>query len=124
MIERMSDLPDHVVGFTAVGEITGEDYEKVLIPAVEDGLKRHSHLNLLYHLGPDFTGFTAKALWNDTKVGLQHITAWKQVAVVTDIDWVENGIKAFRWLMPGKIRVFDDDDIDQAKLWLVTPDAD
>jgi hypothetical protein len=122
MIERMSDLPDHVVGFTAVGEITGEDYEKVLIPAVEDGLKRHSHLNLLYHLGPDFTGFTAKALWNDTKVGLQHITAWKQVAVVTDIDWIASMAKAFGFVMPCHVRVFDNDELAEAVAWVSRPE--
>jgi hypothetical protein len=29
---------------------------------------------------------------------------------------VVNGVKAFAWLMPGKVRVFDDDDVDKAKL--------
>ncbi len=50
--------------------------------------------------------------------------AWARIAVVTDVDWVENAIKAFGWLMKGKIKVFDDDDLDEAKLWLVTPDVD
>lgn len=28
----------------------------------------------LYHLGDAFTGFDAKAIWEDTKVGLKHFT--------------------------------------------------
>ena len=35
MIEIMSGLPENVVAAIANGEVTGEDYEKVLIPAIE-----------------------------------------------------------------------------------------
>ena len=49
----MSDLPEHVIGFTAKGKVTGEDYASVLIPAIEEKLKKHSKINFLYHMGKD-----------------------------------------------------------------------
>lgn len=121
MIERIADLPDHVVGFTAVGKVTGEDYENVLIPAVEAGLERHSHLNLLYHLGPDFEGFDARAVWNDAKVGLKHLTAWKRMAVVTDVDWIRAASRAFGFVMPCHVRVFEESGLDEARSWVSEP---
>ena len=35
MLEKTSDMPDSVLGFRASGELTGEDYQAVLVPAVE-----------------------------------------------------------------------------------------
>ena len=40
MIELIPDLPENVLGFSAKGEVTVEDYETVLIPAVEARIKR------------------------------------------------------------------------------------
>ena len=122
MIELMADLPGHVVGFTAIGKLTGEDYEQVVIPAVEEGLEQHSHLNLLYHLGPDFEGFDAGAVWNDAKVGLKHLTAWKRVAVVTDVDWIRGSARAFGFVMPCHVRVFENAGLGEARAW-VTEEA-
>jgi len=46
------------------------------------------------------------------------------VAIVSDADWLENGIKAFGWLMPGEVKVFETDDLDDAKEWLAGGDDD
>ena len=35
MIETINDIPENVVGFRATGKVTKEDYEKVLMPAVD-----------------------------------------------------------------------------------------
>ena len=53
MIERIPDLPDHVLGFSAKGKVTAEDYEKVLIPAVEKELKENKKIRFLYNFGKD-----------------------------------------------------------------------
>lgn len=119
MIERMSDLPDHVLGFTAVGKVTGRDYEDVVVPAVEEALKEHSKLRLIYHIGEGFDGFTAAAMWDDAKVGLKHLTAWEKIAIVTDVDWIETTAKVFGFVMPAEVRLFDDDELDEARAWAV-----
>ena len=120
MIAIMSDLPEHVIGFTAKGKVTGEDYESVLIPAIEEKLKKHSKINLLYHLGKDCFGFDIEAMWDDTKIGIQHLTAWERIAVVTDIDWVRLATKAFGFAMPGHVKVFANAQLAEAREWVST----
>ena len=39
MIELIPNMPDNVVGLKAIGKVTGEDYQNVVIPAVEAALK-------------------------------------------------------------------------------------
>jgi hypothetical protein len=121
VIERIRDLPDDVLGFTAKGTVTAADYETALIPAVEAALARHPRVRLLYHLGREFSGFEAGALWDDAKVGLRHLGAWERIALVTDVDWIRVATKALGFAMPGQVRVFPDSQLAAAKAWLSEP---
>ena len=118
MVERIADLPDNVLGFSAKGKVTAEDYESTIIPAVEGLLGRQDRVRFLYHLGADFDGFEAAAMWDDAKLGLQHFGAWERVAVVTDVDWMRVAIKVLGLVMPGHVRVFYDSELDEAKRWI------
>lgn len=118
MIERIPGLPENVLGFTAKGTVTAKDYEAVLIPTVEAQFARRSKVRFLYHLGKDFTGFEAGALWDDTKVGFKHLAGWERIAVVSDVDWLRATVKGFGLLMPGQIRVFRDRELEEAKRWV------
>jgi hypothetical protein len=118
VLERMKGLPENVLGFEAKGEVTGADYESVLIPAVEETLARRKSIRFLYHLGSEFTGFHAKAMWDDAKVGLGHLAAWERVAVVTDVGWIRTAMSAFGFVMPGHVRVFTNGEMPKARQWL------
>ncbi len=118
MIEILTGLPDDVIGFTASDRVTGKDYESVLIPAIEEKLSRHEKISLLYHLGKDFSGFDAEAMWDDVKVGLHHITAWKKIAVVTDVEWIRAATKIMGFAMPAQVRVFPNEQFDAAREWI------
>ncbi len=118
MIEVMTDLPSNVIGLAAKGKVTGEDYESVVIPTIEGRLKEHDKLRLLYHCGPEMSGFDVAAMWDDTKVGMQHVLDFEKAAVVTDTPWIKGAMKTFGFLVPGHIRVFDESDLDQAKAWV------
>jgi hypothetical protein len=43
MLEKLSDVPDSVLGFRASGELTGDDYRNVLVLAVEAALQRRDN---------------------------------------------------------------------------------
>jgi hypothetical protein len=118
MIEILTGLPDDVLGFTASGKVTGKDYETILIPAVEEMLKKHDKIGLLYHLGADFTGFEAEAMWDDMKVGLHHITAWKKIALISDVGWIRSATKVMGFVMPAKVKVFANEEFDEARKWI------
>ena len=68
--------------------------------------------------------YSPGAVWADTKLWAGHRTGWKRVAVVSDADWLEHSVRAFGWLVPGKIKVFETDDLDEAKEWVVADDDD
>jgi hypothetical protein len=121
MIEVMTDLPDRVLGLRASGEVTADDYKTVLVPAIEQQLTQHKKVRLLYVIGGGFKGYTGGAAWEDAKVGMKHLTSFERVAVVTDVDWIENMIKAFGFAIPGEVRVFDDDDLEDAREWISEP---
>jgi len=118
MIEKMTDLPDNVLGFTAKGTVTMNDYETIIIPAVEDLFSRKKKVRFLYHLGKDVTGFEAAAIWDDTKLGLKHLTGWERMAVVSDIEWVRAAIRIFGVVIPGHVRVFHNNELAEATRWI------
>jgi hypothetical protein len=101
--------------------VTAADYEDVLIPAVEKKLARHDKVSLLYHLGPDFTGFSAGAMWDDTRIGLKHLASWDRIALVSDVPWIRHVVHALRFVIPATIRVFHDDQLPDAKRWVSEP---
>jgi SpoIIAA-like len=118
MIEIIPDLPDNVVAAVAHGKVTGEDYETVLVPAIENRLKSHEKIGCFYQLAPDFSGFTAEAAWDDFKIGMRHLTAFERVAVVTDAGWLRDAVKLFGFLMPCPVKVFDNDQAAEARSWV------
>jgi hypothetical protein len=122
MIEELTDLPDGVVGLRAVGDVTGEDYEKVIIPAVEKVLEGRDKARLLYVAGPEFDEYEGGALLEDAKLGMHHLFDFERVAVVTDATWISRGIRWFAFAIPGKVKVFPYAAIDEAKTWIAADD--
>jgi hypothetical protein len=118
MIEKIPDLPDNVLGFSAKGTVTANDYESVIIPAVEAMFSRQGKVRLLYHLGEDFSGFEAAAVWDDTTLGLKHLAGWERLALISDVEWVRWALKIFGLAIPGHVRVFHNRDLVEAKRWV------
>lgn len=118
MIDLMGGLPDNVLGFSAKGKVTAEDYENVVIPAVENKLQRHEKVRCLYHIGEEFESYEAGAMWDDAKVGLGHFTSWEKIAIVTDVEWIRVTGKVFGFAMPGQVRIFHNSELKSAIEWV------
>ena len=116
MLKKIEGLPAGVIGVEASGEVTADDYRDVLEPMIQSA-HAAGKIRFLYIYGED-VGITAGGAWHDTKMGMGHFTSFERIAVVTDKDWIENSIKAFGWIMPGEVKVFDDDEKDEAITWL------
>jgi SpoIIAA-like len=104
MLQILSDYPDNVVDAAARDVVSRRDYQNILVPRVELTLKRHPKICCYYELGSKFSGMEAGAIWEDFKIGVEHLTRWERVAVVTDVDWIRHAINVFRFLMPGEDR--------------------
>lgn len=121
MLKRIIDLPDNVLGIEASGRVTADDYQSVLVPALEETLRTIKKVRFLYMLGEGFDGFSGAAAWEDAKVGLKHLTQFDRIAVVTDVDWIQNSIKIFGFALPGEVRVFENHDLQKARDWITEP---
>ena len=84
MIKFIEGLPDNVIAVEAVGKVEADDYRNVLDPAIAKAIETHDRLRFLYVIGEAYDGFTAGAMWQDTKVGLGDRKAWERIAVVSD----------------------------------------
>ena len=40
------------------------------------------------------------------------------MAVVTDINWIKNGVNVFGFMIPGEIQVFNIAHLEDAKAWI------
>jgi hypothetical protein len=118
MVEQIPHLPSNVLGFTARGKVTAEDYESVIIPAVDALFAREGKVRFLYHLGEAFSGFEAAAMWDDAKLGLKHLKGWERMALVSDIEWVRMAVKVFGLAIPGHVRVFQNHELAEATRWV------
>jgi hypothetical protein len=117
MIRVLSDIPPGVVGLEAVDDVGREDYETVLVPAVEKAIAEHGKVRLVYVLGHDFDEYETDAVWEDLKLGVHHPASFERIAVVTDARWAGPAIKIVSVLLPGKARAFPLAELDAAKRW-------
>ena len=115
MIKELSDLPPGVVGFEISGMVHADDYRDVVLPVVQRAYASDEFRFVI--VIPEFHGMTGGAVWEDLKVGVEHLHAWKRIAVVTDIDWVRHGTALFGWMTPGQVKVFPLAQRDEAIAW-------
>src|SRR6476469_5317267 len=103
MIERIDGMPAGTVGLRASGKLGKKDYREVLEPALREGVES-GELRLLFVL-TDFDGLGSGAWVEDMKTGLKtwvrDHSAWKRVALVTDVEWVAKAMRMFAWMAPG-----------------------
>lgn len=115
MITELSGLPDGVVGFEASGKLAAEDYRDVVLPAIEKALAAGDVRVVI--VMRDFDGLSEGALWQDLKMGVEHLRGWKKVALVTDIGWMSHATDLFGWMTPGETKTFSLDERDDAVAW-------
>ena len=119
MIEQLSNFPDDVLAFVCKGRVTKADYDFVLVPAVMKALEKHKGVRLYYETAADFSGIDPGAMWEDFKVGMEHLTRWERVAVVTDVEWIKQTMRFFSFLMPGATKSFPTSEAAQARAWII-----
>lgn len=118
MVEPIPNLPDNVLGYTAKGRVTARDYTEVIMPAVEALFARHGTVRFLYHLGTEFSGFEAGAMWDDLKLGVQHLGDWERMALVSDVEWVRAAVRFFSLVTSDRIRLFHNRELAEAMRWI------
>jgi hypothetical protein len=119
MIEALRDFPDNIIAVACKGHVTRNDYETVLVPIVEKAIERHDKIRLYYQIGSDFDGIDPGAVWEDFKVGVEHLLRWERIAVVTDVDWIRHTMRAFGFLIPCEMKIFPTSEAAKARDWII-----
>src|SRR5262249_30433189 len=104
MIKPLDDMPPGVIGFETHGTIQAEDYRDVVLPTIVRAAEAGDVRFVI--VVPDFQGMSGGALWEDLKLGVQHLRAWKRIALVTDIEWMRQMTALFGWMTPGETKTF------------------
>jgi SpoIIAA-like len=114
VIELIDGLPRNVVGIHIKGRVTQDECRGILMPAIAKSLRGRDKIRLYYELGSRFPG----SGWDDLDLGFENAACCERIAIVTDIAWVRLTVKAIRFLIPGKIRVFDTIEAAPARAWI------
>lgn len=119
MIDVLPDMPEGVTGIRVSGRLRAEDIREFK-PTMEN-LLESGEIRLVEVIAQDYEGFGPGGLIEDLKLGLgaliQHHSAFKRIAVVSDLHWVAHALHAFAWMVPGELALFDLDELEQAKAW-------
>lgn len=118
MLKLIYDLPPHVIGIHAFGDVTDVEYENELIPLLDQQVVSNKKINFILVLETDIENFEPGLWCGSMKIGLKYFFRWNKVAVVTDQKGVRGFSDLFRFVIPGRYRSFPLDKIDVALKWI------
>lgn len=117
MIQRISSLPENMVGFRAVGEVTKDDFDHIVFPAVNEIVEKTGQLNYLLVIDTSLENFTAGAWIKDAILGIKNLTKWHRAAIVSDSTAIKKFTDFFSVLIPGEFKGFDHENLQEAIDW-------
>ena len=116
MIEQLSGLPEHAVGFKLSGKLHDEDY-KTFVPLVDAAIAKEGKIRIFAQFH-DFHGWDLHALWDDIKFSTTHCTKIKRIALVGDKTWEKWMAKVCKPFTMAKIKYYDRSQLDDAWKWV------
>lgn len=109
------DEPFYAVELQINGKLIKEDYDQ-LVPVIETLISKRK-ISILVEL-LEFHGWSAGALWEDSKFALRHFNNIDRIAIVGNKLW-EQGMAAFcKPFTSAEVRYFDTLDINEAREWI------
>jgi hypothetical protein len=98
------------------GKLTRADYE-LFVPEIEGAIEQHGKVRLLVDL-EDFEGWSAGAMWQDTKFDARHWNDIERIAVVGE-GKMEKGLAMFaKPFTTAEVKFFERTDRARALRWL------
>jgi len=117
MIKQLDNLPGTMVGFSAEGDVTKEDFESIVLPACEKIIEATGRLNYLIVLNTPLSNFSYGAWMQDAYLGIEHLFKWNRGAVVSDAESVRTFTDIFSLFVPGEFKGFEHSELQKAIDW-------
>lgn len=117
MIVHLTELPSNMVGFSAEGRVTKEDFTSLVIPRVQELVDRQGELNYLLILKTPLNQFTFGSWIQDALLGVKHLFKWNRAAIVSDKEGIRSFTDLFGKVMPGEFKGFDHSELEKAVAW-------
>ncbi|GAA2864778.1 hypothetical protein GCM10010472_22620 [Pseudonocardia halophobica] len=124
MIEKLTDLPDGILGLRVGGRLTPQDYEDVITPMVAEAVREGGRMRCLIEIEDDFSGLTPPAVVDDVRLGLRTVGSFDGVAVVSDLGWIRTPTQWAAFVVPFPMRVFPMAERRAAADWLAALPAE
>lgn len=105
-----------VLGIHVTGKLEAADYER-FVPEFERLVLRHGKLRVLFDM-TGFHGWTAGALWEDTKFAMHHFRDIDRLAMVGEKQWQEGMATFCKPFTKATVRYFDHAEAAEAQRWL------
>lgn len=118
MIKQLNDTPNTLVAFWATREVTKEDFDSVVLPAVSELVKRIDKLNFLLVLDTSFKKNGRGAWLEDAMLGLNNFNKWNRAAIVTESGGKNFVTEIFGKIVPGEFRTYPHSKLDEAIEWV------
>ena len=118
MIYAIENLPANMVGFKAIGNITENDFSKIVIPTVKVLIDKTDKLNYLLVLDTSIKNFSKEAWFENAMMGMKNLTKWNRAAIVSDVTAIKVFTNIFSVLMPGEFKVFEHSQLQEAIDWV------
>jgi hypothetical protein len=117
MIRELKDTPNTLVGFVATNKVTKHDFDKIVLPAVNELVKRTDKLNYVLVVDTPSVTATMTTWMKDAMKNLNNLGKWHRVAIVSDFTGVKTLRAVFRDTVPGEYKGFEQRELDQAIVW-------
>ncbi len=117
MSAELKELKDgKLLELHLAGKLNKTDYES-LVPVVERLIHKHGKISMLVEMH-DFHGWTAGALWEDTKFAAKHFSDINRLAIIGEAKW-EKGMSLFcKPFTKAAVRYFEHAQAEVARNWL------
>lgn len=122
MLTKIDDLPESVIGFTIHGALSAEDYNNVVMPALEEQDTKGG-IELLLVTGTDFLGTDIGSQIGSQQFRRDKKLDVKKIALVTNNVGFAQGVQMFAMLAHAEFKLIrdefpDKDYVAEAVTWL------
>ena len=117
LIEIIPEEKKKLIHFKCEGVITHEDYQKVLIPTLENEIGKEGPLRIYCDMR-EMTKIKGKAIWDDYKFGIHHLKDFDRIATVGDQWWMSPLMSISSLFFKTKLKHFIGDKFEEAWKWV------